>query len=230
MRLAGRRGHALLKNGLNTSAKSILNEYQEAQKVLDALKTYMDFLDVSTPEKVASDQNSDLDYGINKINTYKPELSFSLHLNAGGGTGCEVFYYTGSTKGKRAAEKVAAALAELGFKNRGAKPSTVYKELRKTTAPHIIIEICFTDTQADADLLHKLGPDAVARKIVKGLTGAEPAAPVLEKTEAAQDVETEEPAVMKYQVVSGTYATMDEAEARAAKLQKAGFSTKIMSI
>ena len=50
------------------------------------------------------------------------------------------------------AQQVASAIASVGFKNRGAKKRTDLYFLNKTDMPAILVEVCFVDSQADADL------------------------------------------------------------------------------
>src|SRR5699024_137285 len=89
------------------------------------------------------------------------------HLNAGGGTGCEV-YYT-SSKGKTYAGKVSAAVAKaLGIKDRGAKESDILYVLNHTTAPAILVECCFVDSKTDKS---KWNVDKCAKAIVEAVTG-----------------------------------------------------------
>lgn len=93
----------------------------------------------------------------------------SIHLNAGGGKGSEVFAM--STAGKTLASKVLNELVALGFVNRGVKDGSGLYVIRHSIPVAILIEVCFVDTQTDANLYNKLGAEAIANAIVKGLTG-----------------------------------------------------------
>ena len=102
-----------------------------------------------------------------KCNAHTVDLDISIHLNAGGGTGCEV-YYT-SSKGKTYAGKVSAAVASaLGIKDRGAKESDTLYVLNHTTAPAILVECCFVDSKTDKS---KWNVDKCAKAIVEAVTG-----------------------------------------------------------
>lgn len=93
----------------------------------------------------------------------------SIHLNAGGGKGSEV--YAMSAAGNTLASSVLNSLVSLGFVNRGVKDGSGLYVIRHSNPVAILIEVCFVDTQSDADLYNKLGVDVIASAIVKGLTG-----------------------------------------------------------
>lgn len=93
----------------------------------------------------------------------------SIHLNAGGGKGSEVFAM--STAGKTLASKVLTSLVALGFVNRGVKDGSNLYVIRHSNPVAILIEVCFVDTQSDANLYNSLGSDKIASAIVQGLTG-----------------------------------------------------------
>lgn len=102
---------------------------------------------------------------INKIN---PDLVISLHFNSGGGTGTEMLYCTGSTKGKRFAELLLKhTVLVLGLPNRGVKAKVSgedgYAFLVKTNAPAVICEPFFGDKQSDCEQVAKVGKAALAK-------------------------------------------------------------------
>jgi len=93
----------------------------------------------------------------------------SIHLNAGKGKGTEVFAM--SAAGKALASKVLTNLVALGFVNRGVKDGSGLYVIRHSSPVAILIEVCFVDTQSDADLYNSLGSDKIANAIVQALTG-----------------------------------------------------------
>lgn len=131
-----------------------------------------------SPSKVLSEQ-------VSKANASKADIAISHHLNAGGGTGIEVFYDAGSAKGKALAERVAEALSKhYGLRNRGAKPDTSARAgslywTSRTAMPAILIEWGFIDSDIDmgkilGDMiggvdtaLDAIGIEKVASKSVK---------------------------------------------------------------
>lgn len=96
----------------------------------------------------------------------------SIHLNAGGGKGSEV--YAMSTAGYTLAAKVLNELVALGFVNRGVKDGSWLYVIKNSIPVAVLIEVCFVDTQTDANLYNQLGADLIANAIVKGLTGQNP--------------------------------------------------------
>lgn len=96
------------------------------------------------------------------------DLFVSIHFNAGGGKGTEVYTYGG----QRHAEAVAVCdkLHALGFINRGVKGSNLYV-INHTNTKAMLIEVCFVDTQSDVDLYRKLGKDKIAAAIYEAITG-----------------------------------------------------------
>lgn len=99
------------------------------------------------------------------------DLFIAVHFNAGGGTGTEVWHSPGSSA-ESYAESVSAELASaLGLRNRGAKATTGLYVLNRTTMPAIIIEVCFVDTEQDADAWHATSWDALCGAVVRGLGG-----------------------------------------------------------
>lgn len=132
-------------------------------------------LDVTPPEANRSLSDS-LSYGIKTANNWGADFFISCHANSCDRTnspvGCEVLYLDGSTKGQELANSVDAALANLNFKDRGAKPDVRgLAEIHRTYAPAIIIEPFFISSYADVELFNTLGPEAIGNAIVKGLTG-----------------------------------------------------------
>lgn len=99
------------------------------------------------------------------------DLFIAVHFNAGGGTGTEVWHYPGSSA-ESYAESVSAELASaLGLRNRGAKATTGLYVLNRTTMPAILIEVCFVDTEQDADAWHATSWEALCGAVVRGLGG-----------------------------------------------------------
>lgn len=99
------------------------------------------------------------------------DLFIAVHFNAGCGTGTEVWHYPGSSA-ESYAEGVSSELASaLGLRNRGAKSTTGLYVLNRTTMPAILIEVCFVDTEQDADAWHATSWDALCGAVVRGLGG-----------------------------------------------------------
>jgi N-acetylmuramoyl-L-alanine amidase len=93
----------------------------------------------------------------------------SIHHNAGGGKGVEVFGISGTAKA--IAATVVDSIASLGFKSRGVKSKSFYV-LKNTAMPAILIEVCFVDNKEDVELWESLGHDKIAQAIFEGLNDA----------------------------------------------------------
>ncbi|MBO7701991.1 MAG: N-acetylmuramoyl-L-alanine amidase [Eggerthellaceae bacterium] len=79
------------------------------------------------------------------------DLFCSLHLNAGGGHGAEVLYYSGDSHGREYAEAISANVAKaLGIANRGAKPNDWVGVICNVHHNSVLIEFCFVDSYDDA--------------------------------------------------------------------------------
>lgn len=130
--------------------------------------------------------NQNLQRIVAKCNAHSVDLDISIHLNAGGGTGVEVWCYDEKTS------KIATAIctnvsAALGIKNRGVKYSKKLYVLRKTKSPALLVECSFVDNQTDydhwdADKCGDAIASAIAGKTVQGAAsnaGAPADAPVI---------------------------------------------------
>ena len=144
-------GHGKLIRG----ASGYLDEVDEARKVVegvaDALreagagvKTFHD--DTSTT------QSENLETIVDYHNSQSRNLDVSVHFNAYETTddpmGTECLYVTQ----ENLATDVAGAISSCGFINRGAKERTDLYFLNNTDKPAILIEVCFVDSEADAEL------------------------------------------------------------------------------
>lgn len=104
------------------------------------------------------------------------DLHLALHSNAapeslaGKLRGTDVYYYTYSTPGKRAAEILAENFKKISPTPDKVKalPTTKLVELSKTNAPAVLMEIAYHDNQEDADWI-KGNIQKIAANIVQGL-------------------------------------------------------------
>jgi N-acetylmuramoyl-L-alanine amidase len=136
-------------------ANGLLNEVDEARRVVEALADELRDRDVDVVtfhDDTSTSQNENLNTIVDFHNAQKRDLDISIHFNAYTETaspmGTEVLWITQSTL----AEHVAAAIASVGFINRGAKKRTDLYFLNQTQMPSILIEVCFVDSSADAEL------------------------------------------------------------------------------
>ena len=99
------------------------------------------------------------------------DMFVSLHFNAGGGKGTEVF--TVGAKDVACAGHIKDALVCLGFKDRGIKDGSHLYVVRRTNAPAVLVEVCFVDSD-DAELYKSMGAEKVAKTICYAIAGKIP--------------------------------------------------------
>jgi len=117
----------------------------------------------------ASGVGDSLSQRCQKADNNNVDLYVSLHANAGGGVGTEVFTY--GAKEVLQARAVLNNLVNLGFTNRGIKDGSNLYVVKHPKATAMLIEVCFVDTQSDVDLYNSIGAESIANAIVSGLTG-----------------------------------------------------------
>lgn len=113
---------------------------------------------------------------IDQANRQDLNWFISIHFNAGGGQGVEVYTYGG--RQYQDAIDVCSNITKLGFKNRGVKDGKGFYVIKKTKAKSMLIEVCFVDT-ADANHYLKIGYKAIAKAIVEALIGTIKVTPVV---------------------------------------------------
>ena len=159
-------GHNKKVPGASKYLDEVLEDRKVKNKVINYLKAQGHTVYDCTDD-AGTTQSKNLANIVAKCNVHTVTLDISIHLNAGGGTGCEV-YYT-SSKGKTYAEKVSEAVAKnLGIRDRGAKKSDSLYVLNHTKSPAILVECCFVDSTADKK---KWNVDQCAKAIVEAVTG-----------------------------------------------------------
>lgn len=107
-----------------------------------------------------------LGYRCQKSNASGADVYVSIHMNAGGGRGTEVF--AASAAGRQLAQRILDNIVQLGFTNRGVKDGSSLYVIRNTSAVAILIETCFCDSTED---VNRLNYDSMAEAIVNGLLG-----------------------------------------------------------
>jgi hypothetical protein len=160
-------GHAPSNSGGAGGAVGILNESNEARKVKDQVIFYLrnnghTVYDCTSNQGLT--QNGVLKDIVSKCNAHSVDLDVSIHFNAGGGKGVEVWCYDNGTSA--VASRICNAIAGLGFANRGVKYSKQLYVLSTTKSPAILIECCFVDSQTDANIYNV---DKMASAIVEGI-------------------------------------------------------------
>ena len=124
-----------------------------------------------------ADRDSKLAAKIKQANDAKVDAVIEIHLNAGGGTGCEVYHAHKGGAGKTLAEKICAEISNIGYRNRGAKTKKTvlgkdyFAIIRETKAPAVLVECCFLDNDSD---MSKLNIDEMALAVTAGILAVYP--------------------------------------------------------
>jgi hypothetical protein len=167
-------GHSKYCRGMSSTW---LDEVDEATRVVDRVGELLRATDVSVVtyhDVISDDQQENLNRICTFHNSQGPhDLDVSLHFNANATTnspmGTEVWYVTQDDL----ATKVAGAMAKAGgFKNRGKKYTNNLYFLNGTTAPAVLLEVCFGDSSADCSLYYK-NFEAICVAIAESLTGVD---------------------------------------------------------
>lgn len=178
MKIAVRGGH----NFLATGCSGLIDETTEDRKVKDSVIKYLNqlghtVLDV-TPGNM--DTNSDLVYGVSRANNWGADLFISIHFNKAynsynGAIGTETWVYSESDNynDEEYAKRIVDSIGALGFKNRGVKTSIDLYELKHTTMPSVIVEVCFVEATEDVALYKRLGPDTIGKVIAEAISNKE---------------------------------------------------------
>jgi len=150
------------------------SEEEWMNRLADAMVPYLNASGIqyvrNTPDMTAVSS-------IRASNAGNYDLHLALHSNAsapsnyGGTRGIIVFYYPGSSNGKREAEIVATNLKDIyPLPDRvRAEATTSIGEVRQPRAPSVFIELGYHDNPDDATWI-KSNLDAIARNIVLSLT------------------------------------------------------------
>ena len=140
-------GHSLNCRGASGLLDEVNEDRKVKNKVIELLRakghTVYDCTDDGGTTPIKNLKNI-----VSKCNVHKVDLDVSIHLNAGGGHGCEVYGYSDkmSSVGARVSANIASA---LGITNRGFKVRTNLYVLHRTNSPAILIECCFVDSATD---------------------------------------------------------------------------------
>jgi hypothetical protein len=144
-------GHGLKIRG----AAGYLDEVDEARRVVERVADALLKIGLGVKtfhDDISDTQSENLEAIVQYHNEQQRDLDISVHFNAYTDTtkpmGTEVLYITAADK----AAHVSNAIALAGFVNRGAKYRDDLYFLNNTEAPAILIEVCFVDSHADADL------------------------------------------------------------------------------
>jgi N-acetylmuramoyl-L-alanine amidase len=155
-------------------ASGYLDEVDEARRVVEQAAAMMRHIGASVKtfhDNTSHDQNTNLNTIVNYHNAQTRDLDVSVHFNAyqttSGPMGTECLYVTQSAL----AAKVSTGISDAGdLIDRGPKKRTDLFFLNNTAEPAILIETCFVDSKADANL-YNAHFDAICQAIAETITG-----------------------------------------------------------
>jgi len=172
MKIAMSSGHGKYVSG----AVDILNEHQEAVRVVDKVAEFLKASQVGvvTFEDVTSKtQNENLKTIVDWHNRQSRDLDVSIHFNCYEHTskpmGTECLYYSQADLADDVAESIAGA---SGLVDRGPKKRTDLYFLNNTAEAAILVEVCFVDSETDVNLYER-NFDSLCEALASAIGGTE---------------------------------------------------------
>ena len=166
-------GHGKSQSGQYDSG-AVASGYQEfklARAIGKCLKQELSKYNC-TVDLINYDGDKNLAERIRYVNSKGYDLNMELHLNAGGGTGPEVYYKHNSKQGKALAAAISKSIAtNLGLKDRGAKTKLISGQdyfgcVREIKCMSFLVETVFIDTKGDRDkVIYASGQEQCAKAI-----------------------------------------------------------------
>lgn len=165
MRLLVNAGHTKL--GVGQGAVGLLTESVETRKIAYELMKRLSDTDIEVIPAVFDKTTNNLKQAVNLSNENIADLFISIHLNAGGGNGSEIYTWKGNQSDR--ALKILKNLSAIGFKNRGIKDGSGLYVIKNTKSEAILIEVCFVDSEEDNRIFRQVGYEAIAKAIVNAI-------------------------------------------------------------
>lgn len=173
MKIAVRGGHNFQAKG----ASALIDETTEDRKVYKSVIENLklaghNVLDV-TPGNC--DVDTDLYLGVKKAEDWGADLFISIHFDKAydtyaGALGTATWIYGTGGQAEVFAKRIVDSVANgTGLKNRGVRVNSKLYELRKTTMPAVIVEVCFCEATEDVRIYEEKGANLVGKLIAEGI-------------------------------------------------------------
>ena len=146
MRIVINAGHT--KIGKGTGAVGLLNESKETRKIACELMSLLADTSHEVIPAIFDKSNNNLkDVADAAVGA---DLLISIHLNAGGGNGFEIYTWKGNTS--TVTTRICEGFIKLGYRNRGVKNGSHLYVIKNTKCKALLIECCFVDSVIDKKL------------------------------------------------------------------------------
>ncbi len=242
-------GHGKSENGgYDSGAVSRDGKYHEFKIAKEIARYAVEYLNANfdiTADLMNYEGNLYLTERIKKVNAENYDFIAEIHLNAGGGTGVETYYYHGSRKSQNYADKICDHVADaLNLKQRSnygddkafdpdkdggdktklnSKGKDYFGIIRETKPCAVLVETVFIDTESDlAKVKTDEGQKLCGIAIAEGIAAARG----LKKKVTAKPADSDK----LYRVQVGAYSEKPNAEAMKAKLEKLGIKSIIVEV
>ena len=141
--------------GSDPGAKKYVTEKVVNLDMALACRDYLKANGVEVKMSRTTDKDTDLNKMCSDANAWGADLAVSIHNNAGGGDGFEVFYSVVGGNSKTLAKNIEKEVKKLGQNSRGTKVkkgtggADYFGFIRMTSMPAVICEGAFVDNKTD---------------------------------------------------------------------------------
>jgi N-acetylmuramoyl-L-alanine amidase len=156
---------------------------------------------------------------VKEANSSGADVSVSFHVNASGGNGFEVYFYSSNANGEKLASLCEKHVKALGQNSRGIKHGNSLYFIKNTNMTSVLVESFFIDNPVDK----KIG-DTIEEQKAFGRAYAKAILEYLGITYKNEHA----PNSTLYRVQVGAYSSEVNAKNMRAKLEKAGFGAIIV--
>lgn len=159
------------------TVKEQIATWRIASKVKERLESSGYSVILTRPSETSNIANTSVNDSLQArcdvANTNGAGLFVSIHCNAGGGTGTEVYYYDGNESGESLAKLIAKKISEsTTLRNRGAKSTTGLYVIKGTLSTSVLVETAFIDAAEDYPDVNLLSTSDGQTKIANAIADA----------------------------------------------------------
>lgn len=186
MRIALSAGHNVYVNNIfdpgavgNGKRESVINKETVALLIPILRSQGHIVIDVTPYNEYYRNRQAHHEVRCKRVDEFNADIYLDIHINAGGGTGVEVWCHNPNSPSVPYATNISENIAkDMNLANRGVKYNHTYWSLYLTKKPAMIIEGAFIDNKADMD---KLTPEKYAKAIAKAFGEVEDMSDILDR-------------------------------------------------